>query len=884
MQVVRLGLVAAALLWSAPALAQDASQCLPLASQVAANRDPDGILQALTACQAAVAQSPGDPQILNAYAIALELSGDVTGATRIYQWSAATGYPPAIEALSRLSGGAAITPDLGTADAGPVATPTAESPETAALADKLNAFAGLLETARAGLPRTSFDPGAVVSEVGVDPDILTSWVASETTLLPYSGRLRGAAGVLMDRHGNSLDRALLLQALLTAAGHDAVLVHGTIPPKAAARLLAARTEAPAPPAAAPESTETVLASLGIDPANDPLRIGAQVSADAAAAAKERAVLAAAVDTQSAALLSLLPAPDAPAAPPAEAAAPLRDHWWVRLRDGGEMRDLDPDGASAAATGAEEVAADALPPELSQGVTVTVLAEYLEEDGTLRKAPILSRTLLPADLAGTSVTFWNQPLGMPGPEEIVAAGDPVAAFEGAALAETAWQPVLKVGSEVFPDRIMTLYGATPAGDEAGIQAARDPMGTLGAEGAGGTAFDVMGTLDIGTDTEAAPAEAPPAAELVAEWLEFTISKPDGTVTKDRRAIFDLLGPAARAEAGRAVSLVMTDALRRARTEALLQQVDIAAWGATPSGAFAADVVVRDTIELTRTLAEAFRGGTDIGRLPETFGRLPRSQLLTLAFATGRWGDGRGALDHPNLVLVRRGYRLDGSAAPRQFTLFDIVENGVAAPTTGDTFAANVRQGVADTALESQLLGSPKDTHNSAALFGEDLAAGRPWTLLSSASDVGLLTLPPDDLARIEAALAQGAAVVAPMAPAADGRVAWWRVDPVTGRTLGIGVEGAGAEMAEYANLLSSVIGWISCGVGVASAAKSGSIGGGMANADPVAVMGLGLCFVGVTVNAFASYQILNGAAGYGGLQAASGAVGAAGGLISSAAGL
>jgi hypothetical protein len=883
MRVVRLGLVAATLLWIAPAAAQDASQCFTLAGEAAATRDGQAILAALTACQAAVAQSPGDPQTLNAYALTLELSGDVTGATRLYQWSAAAGYPAAAEALARIAnGGAMVTSTDTVAGVTDTSTPAAPpSPEATAVVDRLSAFSALLETARAGLPRTTFDPASVVDEVGTDPDALTTWVASQTTLLPYAGRLRGPVGVLMDRHGNSLDRALLLQALLAAAGHDAVLAHGAIAPKMATRLLVDRTVAPEVPAAAPDSPDVVLASLGIDPADDPLGIGAQVAADTAASEKERAALADAVERQSAALLAMLPAASGTTESPAEAAAPLRDHWWVRLIDGGMPRDLDPDQAAATVTNVEEVAPEALAPELSQSVTVTVVAEYLEQDGTLREAPILTHALLPADLAGTAVTLWHQPLNMPEPDKIVAAADPMAAFEGGALAETAWQPVIQVGTDVFPDRIMTTTGATPEGDEAGIQAARDPMATLGGEGAGGTAFDVMGTLDIGGDEPAAPVEAVPAAELVAEWLEFAITKPDGTVMTDRRAIFDLIGAAAR-DAG-SVAITMTDAMRRERTEALLQQIDIAAWGATPSGAFAADVVVRDSIALTRTLMDAFQGATDVASLPETFSRLPRSQLMTLAFATGRWVDGGGvdgggALDHPNVVLIRRGYRLDGTDTPTQFTLFDIVENGVAPASAADAFAQNVRQGVADTQLEYQLLGSPEDSRNTAALFGKDLAAGRPWTLLATADDPGLLALPADDRARIEAAIAQGAAVVAPTGLVADEHLVWWRIDPITGRTLGIGINGAGATMAEYANVVTSIIGWVSCAAGLASAVKSGAIGGGIQNSSFGATAGLALCFIGVTVNAFASYQILNGAAAYGGLQAASGVVGAAGGLV------
>src|SRR5258705_12524167 len=108
-------------------------------------------------------------------------------------------------------------------------------------------------------PRDRWDPQYVVDHVGHDPAVLFRWVQENTNWIPYRGLLRGATGVLMDREGNSLDRAVLLGTLLTRAGHTVRLAHDELPRDRAAELLpspvAARLE-PATQNAAPEQASS----------------------------------------------------------------------------------------------------------------------------------------------------------------------------------------------------------------------------------------------------------------------------------------------------------------------------------------------------------------------------------------------------------------------------------------------------------------------------------------------------------------------------------------------------------------------------------------------------------------------------------------------------
>src|SRR5882724_1271009 len=86
------------------------------------------------------------------------------------------------------------------------------------------------------LPRDSFDPQAAIDQAGREPQKLFDWVRGNTSWAAYEGQLRGAAGVLMDRTGNSLDRALLLADLLGRCGYKTRLGHARLSMTQAAEL------------------------------------------------------------------------------------------------------------------------------------------------------------------------------------------------------------------------------------------------------------------------------------------------------------------------------------------------------------------------------------------------------------------------------------------------------------------------------------------------------------------------------------------------------------------------------------------------------------------------------------------------------------------------
>ena len=86
---------------------------------------------------------------------------------------------------------------------------------------------------------TETDPvGALASDLDYDVDKIFRYVADEIRYEPYAGILRGAAGTLAARAGNSVDKALLLAALLDASGIQYRFARGQLDTATTAKLVA----------------------------------------------------------------------------------------------------------------------------------------------------------------------------------------------------------------------------------------------------------------------------------------------------------------------------------------------------------------------------------------------------------------------------------------------------------------------------------------------------------------------------------------------------------------------------------------------------------------------------------------------------------------------
>lgn len=211
-------------------------------------------------------------------------------------------------------------------------------------------------------------------------------------------------------------------------------------------------------------------------------------------------------------------------------------------------------------------------------------------------------------------------------------------------------------------------------------------------------------------------------------------------------------------------------------------------------------------------EALAGLVDRAAAADVSGMVSRSEalkpamnmrLLELAVTRSEWStSGQDVyLDSPNILSYRTALFQSTGTQLGARQGFDVVLNDVAVRpgVTGDPFAIRLSQGTTDTNLEDLLMrGGPNGSASSVLGANPQRAS---WVTLRSVDDPGwsTLSLPADVRGRIEDDLRRGYVVVVPRAAAvtaANGQIAWWRTDPRSGATIGMGRQGWGQSFAEY----------------------------------------------------------------------------------------
>ncbi|MEZ5665953.1 MAG: hypothetical protein R3F55_00650 [Alphaproteobacteria bacterium] len=784
----------------------------------------------MAACAAAVQAQPGTARFAFQYARALHRAGQAPAAARLYEWAAGDGFAPAQYALGiMLQTGDGVPADPAAARrwldaaaaqgyaADPVvasgppaaATPVAAvaDPSPTDLPDGLEALADALDGVRRDASRDRFDLDAVPLPAGAPVEAVTAWVADQTALVPYRGSLRGARGTLIDRTGNSLDRALLLAALLSAAGYEVRLARTTLDAATAAALLdayAAPPDEPAPALSAEALAQRLTAAAGGAVPDLPAAL-------ARAAADDRAVADAVQrrsDAMSRDLLARLGdvAVGTAAADRAAAIAALQDHWWVQVRRTGGLlpgwTDADPSaGTVGHVDAAETLSPTDLPTALQHAVVLRVVVAFWV-DGGLREETVLEHRLVPADLLDRPVVLRQLPVSALPAFRATPGADATETALAAATEAWVWQPELSIGGEVFADRLFTTAGTVlPANADSLRELGLGPTLFGDTNAVSQDAVSMLSDEPVAAEP-VAPDEANAPVRVAAEWLAIEIDVPGAAPVLQRRTVFDLLGPVARS-ASPVPAPTLDRAERQRRALALLREVDIQIAGASTLADFVRGVLARDMAALLRALAPALRDGAEPTAEP-TVG-LPRIPLPLYRYAALRFAGtaARPYLDRPNVSLLWTGLDGERADALQPWQQYDIVANDVGV-VAADGFAARLAQGVRDSVTEDELAGTgvPGST---ASLYEAGLAAGRPWLLLDPADPgaVGGLALPDAARAAIAADLAGGAYVVAPPSPVetdAGPKVAWWRIDARSGTTLGMTPHG-GADMVENAFLVA-----------------------------------------------------------------------------------
>ena len=637
------------------------------------------------------------------------------------------------------------------------------------------------------MPRDTWDPDYVVRMVGRDPQRLFRWVRNNTYWIPYHGVLRGPVGVLMDRQGNSLDRAILLATLLEKAGYTVRLAHAELPPDVAKNLLPklvatrelALHQKPESQTSKPPNLQRISAQYGFEGDS----IGELLSRTQQEVAEFTAEVRARTNDESERLLRVISRPTAAAEWVQRydsALAALTDHWWVQqLKDGTWIdRDLlqesNKGGAAFSAPQTTTAIAD-LAADLHHQIVVRVICEQ-DAHGKLTKHTALEHGLRLADLIEQPVVlkFW--------PADWVSnAGQaqlPPSDFRRAVLTQEKWVAALAVDRKLVAGGLVLANGDDPKAPRKG-----------GAMGGFADAFsNTMNGRQHDEDRQ-----------LSAVWIEYEIRVPGEKPRTLQRNVFDLIGPARRSSGNSAVE--MDDSKHLARGLAMLMRTEMLPVSCRFSPEFLMHLASQSLTGNRKVIKSALRGDFEPGT-PSGDALLEHmapvvSRLYSLAEARIEWANDPGSMfvSEPQL-LTTHSYAVpkNDHIAFRDAT--DIVANnfGVSLGVL-DGFAARLTQGVLDTNVESQVRPETSSFGNTAEAY----AKSGSWARVVDAEQVKALNLPSDSRQRISEDLLSGNDIVAPQSaipmPVEDFS-GWWRIDRNSGSTLGMGANGWGSELTEH----------------------------------------------------------------------------------------
>lgn len=662
-----------------------------------------------------------------------------------------------------------------------------------------------LEAAEKSIPRDTFDPRAIVDKVGSNPDDLLKWVRDNTYWIPYRGALRGPAGVLMDRLGNSLDRSLLLAELLRSAGHQVRLARGVMPGESTRELLDQMPALPRVPTNKSVSPSADFTRRDFDAYGEQFQLDAdrlfqELVRTHSLYMRMKDEMSRRIAIQTPFLTKAVAAPASGGDVQSSALRALSDHWWVQRREGEQWVNLDPLLSGARSGVAPIPAAETIPYDKPSG-TLPLTGEYAHEvrvrviveqwkGGRLTENVALDHSFLPAELAGQTIVFQNIPLHWQLGTEFLRGDDPVEEFKDRILAQTEWLPHLVIGGRSISQSGVSENGELILEPDMGSepQAPRSAADTL-------AGFDAFGGGE----------EAPQRdGYFTAEWIEYEIRVPGQEPRRIRREVFDML-PAGSRKNQAIGDPVPNQARRLNRGLNLIGSVQILPMASRLSREFVATQTILESLanrKIVPALHAKLNGGDVEGTVDQIRQYMPTSErLYELGLARFEWSEVTNDvhLSSPNILSYRRTLLQDAQGQLVEKQGFDIVANlvGVSAKAKMSPHDTRVSQGVADTNAEAMLMGG--STVNAGSIMSGD-ARSDSWVTMRKPGDVASSSgdWPADVRARISEALDAGYIVVAPRLAGNSGAVepkAWWQIDPKTGETLGIGPQGWGTATTE-----------------------------------------------------------------------------------------
>lgn len=681
-------------------------------------------------------------------------------------------------------------------------------------AAKMEKLFDALEEVVEEIPRDTFDPQAIVDKVGSEPEALFRWVRDNTFLVPYEGTLRGPIGVLMDRMGNSLDRALLLYELLNLAGHEARLARGALSKEQVIDIQKkvnpiSKRETDSQKPISHQDIDNLIEKYSAKIKLDKAQLKKRFEDLTRKQAEMEKTINKRVKEQTAAIYEAVKKyrKDDPAEEENRKIKALQDHWWVVIEGEDDWIHLDPTlpGNELGKRIVEEENTyypEDLDEDMVHLVDIRVIAEKWE-DGEFEDNTVLEHTLRPSELFGKQISLSHIPMNWPKDLNLFSEKDPVEKLKKIVLDEKEWMPVLKVGTDIVHQSSIMRTGEIneSPGEEQGIS-----------RGVGGL-LDGFNQALGGDDTEEEEGED---SFLTAEWIEYEIKSPGGESKKIRRRVFDLINPVLRRE-GDVGGFEISEEKQLKRGLGLFCHTQIFLQVCDLSLNFIAHLMAENMLSNREILLDLFRH-TDLKK--DLFEHLSNLSPLpgpgySLAYARQEWGRSSNSvyLNCPNILSFFRDIHQGPQGAFVSTQGYDIIDNRVAVlpGSKTDPFQTRLEQGVLDTNAESLLLGDAGTIkENAAELFIISKSQGIEWLTIGDAHNQSWKNskLPKDARLNIEQDLADGYTVVAPAKAVmieTQPVTGWWRIDPGTGDTMGILQGGRGGSLVEYKALRKYIFG-------------------------------------------------------------------------------
>lgn len=653
----------------------------------------------------------------------------------------------------------------------------AQGSELAAARQRLDTLYDPLEAIRSDLDRRVFDVGALGMDLAFeDADTIVQYVHRAVRFEPYKGVLRGAEGTLASGGGNAIDQALLTVTLLLDAGYEAEIRGAALTGDQVQVLMGQLRPGAAAGEGMPQAPD-----LDWDVDFDQLEqeLDAEVRRLESDVERLDGLLAGVTPSQSDATEKI--------------ASVSQDYYWLAYRFSAnepwtEAHPVFGGAAPAAFAGLEatETFAGTIPTELLHRFSFQVFIER-RIGNELVAAPVMEAWERPvANMYGVALTYASVPDGAEGVADV---GDVDALMDATTFFYPMLEGDLPPGGQAF-DMLGSIVPPEAAGSPyAGL------FQTV--SGAFGSALGAIGGL--GSDTEEPVGDA---VALTAQWFEFTFTAPGEEPVTHRRMVVDRLGAQAR-EAGevRLNPNVSEQDAFAAIASAHTFMLD--------TGRYSPEYVLDRSLEsvlsmrefVDRALVCALEGIDPPEMSTQQSNLEARLAPLTLfaSFADGVTDDELVSY-RPAPAMVVMSQRIDGTHSQ-----VDVVTNprwSLRLTPQGVSFdaAANRRAGVWETrteALPLEAVGEPviPAFEALAHVAGDSDLRLLRQTDLAAVAD---LQLPFESRAAIAADLANGYEVVLPAGSQTQSlaEVGWWRVDPVTGETLGRGGDGRGQSFVEY----------------------------------------------------------------------------------------